>query len=145
MIRATREQVYAALFAKLQSVTGLATVSRRLQGVQDVPPENFPAAFQLQGQQTARYQGATPSLLTWKADWLLYVHDADLSSAPSIQLNALIDAAANVLTPAPGFERQTLGGLVEYCAVDGNIQVFEGVLGDRAVAVLPITIVLAGF
>jgi hypothetical protein len=145
MIRATREQVYAALFAKLQSVTGLTTVSRRLQNVQDVQPESFPAAYQLQGQQMAKYQGATPSLLTWKADWLLYVHDADLSSAPSTQLNALIDAASNVLTPAPGFERQTLGGLVEYCAVDGNIQVFEGVLGDRAVAVLPITIVLAGF
>jgi hypothetical protein len=145
MSRATRETVYAALFAKLQTLPGLVTVSRRLQNVQDVQPEQFPAAFQLQGSQEAKFSGNTPSTYTWKADWLLYVHDDDPTSAPSIQLNTLIDAACALLDPSPATNRQTLGGLVEYCAIDGNIQVFEGVLGNRAVAVLPITIVLPGF
>jgi hypothetical protein len=145
MSRPTREAVYAALFAKLQSLPGLVTVSRRLQNVQDVQPESFPAAFQIQGEQQSRYSGNTPAVFTWKADWLLYVHDSDPTTAPSTQLNNLIDAATALLTPGPGQPRQSLGGLVEYCAIDGSVQVFEGVLGDRAVAVLPITIVLPGF
>lgn len=145
MTRATREAVYAALFAKLQGLPGLVTVSRRLQNVQDVQPESFPAAFQLQGEQQSKFSGNTPAIFTWRADWLLYVHNDDQSSAPSTQLNTLIDAACALLNPSPALNRQTLGGLVEYCAIDGNIQVFEGVLGNRAVAVLPITIVLPGF
>lgn len=145
MSRATREAVYAALFAKLQSLPGLVTASRRLRNVQDVQPEEFPAAFQLQGPQDAKYSGNTPAIFTWKADWLLYVHNDDPASAPSTSLNTLIDAACALLNPPPGSNKQTLGGMVEYCAIDGAIQVFEGVLGDRAVAVLPITLVLPGF
>ena len=145
MTRATREAVFAALFAKLQSLPGLVTVSRRLRNVQDVQPEEFPAAFQLQGNQDARFSGNTPATFTWKVDWLLYVHNDDPTAAPSTDLNALIDAACALLNPPPGSARQTLGGLVEYAAIDGAIQVFEGVLGDRAVAVLPITLVLPGF
>ena len=143
MTRATREIVYSALFAKLQSVPGLVTVSRRLKNVQDVQPEEFPAAYQLQGEQLNKYTGTTPAVYTWKCDWLLYAYSADPTIAPSTALNNLIDAAVAVL--APPFGKQTLGGLVEYCAIDGNIHVFEGVLGDRAVAVLPIVIVLPGF
>lgn len=145
MSRATREAVYSTLFAKLQSVPGLTTVSRRLQNVQDVQPEAFPAAYQLQGKQSTKYAGANPASNSWRADWLLYAYDSDPASAPSIQLNSLIDAAVAVLAPPPGFDKQSLGGLVEYCAIDGDIEVFEGVLGDRAIAVLPIVIVLAGF
>ena len=143
MIRPSRETVYAALFAKLQSVAGLTTVSRRLQNVQDVQPENFPAAFQLQGEQQNKYTGNTPTIYTWKCDWLLYAYSADPTVAPSTALNVLIDAAVAVL--APVFGKQTLGGLVEYCAIDGSIQVFEGVLDNRAVAVIPIAILLPGF
>lgn len=145
MSRATREAVYAALFAKLQTLPGIVTVSRRLQNVQDVQPESFPAAFQLQGEQQSRYSGNTPSVFTWKADWLLYAHSDDPTVPPSTQLNTLIDAACALLDPPPGQNKQSLGGLVEYCAIDGSIQVFEGVLSDRAVAILPISIVLPGF
>ena len=144
MNNASREAVYSALFAKLQAVPNLKTVSRRLQNVQDVQPENFPCAFQMQGEQANKYSGTgVPTVYTWKCDWLLYSYSDDPTIAPSTALNALIDAAVAIL--APPFGKQTLGGLVEYCAIDGNIQVFEGVLGDRAVAVLPITILLPGF
>lgn len=145
MSRATREAVYAALFAKLQALPGVVTASRRLRNVQDVQPECFPAAFQLQGNQDARFSGANPTTNTWRADWLLYAYDDDPTAAPSTKLNAMIDDAVALLAPPPGFDKQTLGGLVEYAAIDGSIQVFEGVLGDRAVAVLPITLVLPGF
>jgi hypothetical protein len=108
-------------------------------------PENLPAAFQLQGDQGMQFKGSTPTVNTWKADWLLYAHTSDLSIAPSTVLNGMVEAATAALAPSPAIGRQTLGGLVEYCAIDGNIQIFEGVLGDRAIAIVPISIVLAGF
>jgi hypothetical protein len=60
-------------------------------------------------------------------------------------LNGMIEAATAALAPSPAITRQTLGGLVEFCAIDGSIQIFDGVLGDRAIAIVPISIVLGGF
>ena len=73
----------------------------------------------------------------------MYVRQADQTQPPSATLNPLIDAACAVLQPA--FGKNTLRGLVEYVAIDGDIEVFEGVLGDRALAILPLKIVLGGF
>jgi hypothetical protein len=142
---ASREAVYGALFALLQGVPGLKNTSRRLVNVQDVAPESLPAAYQLQGEQMAQYQGATPTRFIWKATWLIYVAETDQTLPPSSTLNPIVDAAVAALAPPAGDDRQTLGGLVEYAALEGTVQVFEGVLGDRAVAVLPISIVLPGF
>jgi len=146
MSRATREQVFAALYAQLQTLPGLATVSRRLVSIEDVPDENFPAAYQMQGNQKLTFQGSTPTLNVWSASWLLYVRQADPAQAPSAMLNPLIDAACAVIQPQPAaLAKNTLGGLVEYVAIDGDIEIFEGVLGDRALAILPLKIVLGGF
>lgn len=145
MSRATREAVFAALFAELKTLPGLMTVSRRLVSIDDVPDENFPAAYQMQGNQKLEFQGATPTLNAWSASWLLYVRQPDQTEPPSALLNPLIDAACALLAPAAAFSKNTLGGLVEYVAIDGDIEVFEGVLGDRALAILPLKIVLGGF
>lgn len=145
MSRATREQVYAALFAKLQAVPGLVTVSRRLKNVQDVQPEEFPAAFQLQERQSLKYQGSVPTRATLRASWLFYAYSSDPSVAPSTALNNLVDAACSILEPGSTQQPNTLGGLVEYTAIAGDIEVFEGVLGDRAIAIVPVEIILAGF
>ena len=58
----------------------------------------------------------------------------------------MIDAVLAALKPADGpIVRNTLSGTVEYAAVKGNIEVFEGVLGDRALAIVPIKILVPGF
>lgn len=145
MSRATREQVFAALFAKLQSVPGLLTVSRRLQAVQDMQPENLPAGFQMQGKQAVAYKGSVPAASDMSATWALYGYSDDPTVAPSTVLNNLVDAACAAIAPPAYTDKQTLGGLVEYAAIDGDIEIFEGVLGDRAVALIPLRIILAGF
>lgn len=144
-MKATREQVFAALFAQLQTVPGLVTVSRTLQNAQDMPPEQMPAAFQLQGKQAVTYKGAVPAFAVMEAQWLFYASNTDPNVAPSTVLNGLLDAACAALAPPGPMDKQSLGGLVEYTAIDGDIEVFEGVLGDTTIAVLPIKIVLAGF
>lgn len=144
-MRPSRESIFSALFAQLQTIPGLQTVSRRLQNVQDMAPESMPAAFQIQGAQEMKFKGDVPAVGDWSASWILYASATDTTQAPSTQLNALVDAALAVLVPKPYADRQTLGGLVEYAAVDGKIDIFEGVLGDRAVAVIPIRLIVAGF
>jgi len=145
MSRATREQVFAALFDVLKTLPGITTVSRRLKNVEDVQPEQFPAAFQMQDEQQATYKGTTPTIFVWKATWLLYAYESDDDTPLSPALNALVDAATAVLAPAPGFDANTLSGLVTHAGIEGTIRIFEGVLGDRAVAVIPISIQLPGF
>lgn len=142
---ASRESVYTALFAILQGAYAWQTVSRRLQNVQDMQPEMLPAAFQLQGAQQLKYEGSTPTVQTWEAQWLLYSYSADPTVAPSTALNAMVDAALAVLAAPSPLQKNTLGGLVEYAAADGSVDIFEGVLGDRAIAVVPIRIVVPGF
>ena len=145
MSRASRESIYAALFAQLQSMSGLATSSRRLKNIQDMQPEELPAAFQVQEKQPVKYTGSTPAKLTLRASWLLYAYSGDVTVAPSTVLNNLLDQADALLTPKNPGLRNTLGGLVEYAAISGDIDIFEGVLGDRCLAIVPIEIVLAGF
>lgn len=144
-MRPSRESVFAALFVSLQGAYAWQTASRRLQNVQDVQPEAFPAAFQMQGNQAMKYKGDTPAVGDWNASWILYAYSVEPLIAPSVQLNAMVDAALAALTPTPAGVRNTLGGLAEYCAAEGNIEIFEGVLGDRAIAIIPIRILVAGF
>ena len=144
-MKATREQVFGALFGVLQTVPGIVTVSRRLQNVQDMQPEELPAAFQLQGKQALEYKGAVPTVADMTATWALYGYSGDPAVPPSTVLNNLIDAACAALAPPAYTDKQTLGGLVEYAAIDGDIEVYEGILADKAVALLPIRLLLAGF
>lgn len=143
MSRATREQVFSALFAQLQSLQGLVTCSRILQNVQDMQPETLPAAFQLQGKQTTVYRGDVPTRTELSATWAIYAGTVD-GVPPTTPLNALVDAACAAIAPT-GALKQQLGGIVEYAAIDGDIQIFEGILGNRAVALVPIKLILAGF
>lgn len=82
-----------------------------------------------------------------EAAWVLYNYSDDPNVAPSTGLNVLVDAALAALTPTPQYPmaKNTLGGLVEYAAVVGSIEIYEGVLGNFAVAIIPIKINLAGF
>ena len=95
----------------------------------------------------AKKSTSLPPVMEWKAHWFLYGYSVDPGIAPSTVLNALIDATvgpSGVLTPV-GQDSQTLGGLVTDAAVSGDIKVFEGLLGDRCVAIIPIRILVPGF
>lgn len=139
------ETVFAALYAKLAGVANFITAGRRLVNVQDLNPEQFPAAFQLEGKQTFKYSPNSPPVLTLRASWVLYTYQTDPTAAQSTPLNLLLDAVRTALAPTPGLIKNTLGGLVEYVAIDGDIEIFEGVLGERAVAIVPLVLVMPGF
>jgi|SRR6185437_3978582 len=138
-----REPIYAALFALLSGAAGFSTVGRRLQSWEDTPAQ--PALFQIQAGEKAseKFPGAP---LRWQLSvraWIYCQSDASPTSVPSSVLNPLVDAVVAALSPTPAGEKQTLGGLVLNAWVDGEIRIFEGVLGQQAVAIIPISILAA--
>ncbi len=64
--------------------------------------------------------------------------------SPGEVLNPLLDAIEVALAPDNIVTRKcTLGGLVQHCWIEGTVETFEGTLGDREVAIVPIIIKFA--
>jgi hypothetical protein len=136
-----RESIYSALWALVSGIPGLVTASRRLVHWSDVPPEAQPALFQAQKDQAAEPHLGLPTKWRLRAELFLYVNSgADMTLVPATQLNNFVDAIDAALAPPIGQVAQTLGGLVQYCRISGEVLTDEGVLGPQAVAIIPIEI-----
>lgn len=138
----TRETIYAALFSKLVTATGVVTSSRILRMYSEVDPKDQPALFQIQTGETPTQQKTMPVKWTLTVDIYLYIHrGGDPKVIPSQKLNEMVDAIEYALRPdIGGF--QTLGGLVSHCWISGKIQTSEGILGEQEVAIIPIEMYL---
>lgn len=138
-----REPVHAALFAKLEAIADFKTASRRFKHWTDVNPPDHPALFL-----TSRTEVATQKPVIGTPVWdiafdvALYVHTGgDVAVAPASLLNTLLDAIEKAMRPDDlAKNKNTLGGLVEHCWIEGQIQTDEGVLGDQGVAIVPILV-----
>ncbi len=143
MSTVSREAIYAALFAQVSGIAGLALASRRLQHWTDVRPVNQPALFQVQKAEQVSEAPGMPTRLVLEAAFYLYVSSgSDTEVVPATQLNGFVDAIFAALAPDPATGQQTLGGLVEQCRVSGKIETDEGTLGSQAVAIIPVEITL---
>lgn len=141
-----REAIFVALFDLLKAVPGITVAERRLRHWSDVQSAEQPYLCLAQGGQTAQ-QGdpakGVPTKWTLEADIYLYALTTG-GQTPSTVLNPIVDAVESALQPQyPDIEKyQTLGGLVQHCWIEGNIDTDEGTLGDQAVAVIPIKILV---
>lgn len=136
-----REAIYAALFALLAGAASFATSSRRFRLWADVAAADQPALFlRVTSEEASTEFPGLPK--RWKLSCEVYVYwrsdGADDAIADQAG-NALRDALQAALDPVPG-ERQTLGGLVYDCRIDGKTVIDDGALDQQALAVIPITI-----
>lgn len=140
-----REAIYSALFARLQNAYEWATASRILEHWSDVPSIQQPAMFLTQVNEQAITQTRQPTRWMLSAKVYLYAHSQTQNGVPpSIILNNLLDAITNAMKPENAVkEVQDLGGLVEYARIEGVIETDEGLLGEQAVAIIPISILTA--
>jgi hypothetical protein len=134
-----RESIYAALFALVSAVPGINTRSRRLKMWTDVAPADQPALFMAQVGEAAETLTTLPTRWHLHVELYLYAHTQDSAQSPASVLNPLVDAIVALIMP-PNQEKQTLGGLAHYCRVSGQIKTDEGVLGDQAVAIIPVEV-----
>ena len=139
------ESIYQALFNRLSGIDGFKTTSRRLRHFNNVQPEDRPALFVTQGNQTEVPVKGLDAKVELEAEVYIYIHETDQAIPPSVQLNQMIDKVRKAIAPEfPEMcEYQTLGGLVEHCWIEGTIEVFEAVenmLDDQGIAIVPIRI-----
>ena len=140
-----REQIYAALFTTLQSALGskFATISRRWRMPEQVSPESRPALFQVQtGERAKTNANGEPIIWIAAVDLVIYTQGSgDEQTIPSQELNTLLDAVEAALAPpANGDGKQTLGGFVSHCRLQGSARITENVNGSAAMAVVPVEI-----
>jgi hypothetical protein len=138
----SRETIYAALFAKLAAIPGLKLSSRRLKHYTDVPGQHQPALFTEQRNEgTAQAALGLPGKRTLRVYVWLYVRVDDHAAIPATTLNAWLDAVDLALAPdASG--KQTLGGLVSHCWVNGITETDDGSLDSQAIARIPVEILV---
>lgn len=143
-MRVDREAIYEALFAKLSGIEGLKTKSRKLKHWNDVPSSAQPALFMAHKSEHTDPSNPTrgiPPKKTLNVDVYVYVNTSG-NQTPSTVLNEYLQKIDDALLPdtPPQTGLCTLGGLVHHCWIEGATETDEGVLGDQAVAIIPIRI-----
>ncbi len=146
-----RETVMAALVALLESVvfaqpvngqTGFVSVSRRLKLLSEVPKSQRPALFIAEHREQQNYQSeALPPKTTLSVDLFIYIDAGDRNTIPASALNTIMDALDAALMASPAANnRQSLGGLVSHCRVDGAVLKDPGDLDGDGLLWVPLKI-----
>lgn len=161
----TREEVFKALFAKVDLVTWsnadaghqiytgrtFITKSRRLKLFNEVPATQQPSCMQAEHADNVTQVTNMPYKQIWTADWFIYQCTGnDPKATPTIENNLIIDACFEALRPRiepgvswdPGNPRQTLGGLVYHCYINGEIFKDPGDIDKQGMIVIPITMLI---
>jgi hypothetical protein len=138
---ATREPIYAALFALVSGAADFVTATRRVKDYSDVDTALQPAILQMETGERWSEPGVPPQTVVLTARLFVYCESSDPTEAVSTQINVLLDAVFAALAPPDIEERQTLGGLVFNVAVAGEITIVEGLSGQSE-AMIPLEILL---
>lgn len=138
---ASREIAFTALFIRLQSIGTFKTCTRRLKHWQDVAPEDQPAVYMEHSGEVRQPVRGLPDRIVLEVNLWIYLNTNAEPVGP--QLNPLLDALDAALAPANDGDRtQTLGGLVHHVWIEGQTQIYEGDLGNEAVAIVPVKLLV---
>jgi len=148
---ATRQQVFTALFnflTNLPAPTGTRwnTQSQYLTLWDDVPQANQPAWFLYRGPQnfTQKHVFGVQKLL-WRVSIFIYFRTDGYKSQnfyPDQITDQILDNLEQLFQTEARDGRQTLGGTVWHCWIEGNIVTDPGLVDGQAVIVCPINILL---
>jgi hypothetical protein len=136
------EPIYEGLKALMARAPSLKLVSRRLRHFTQVSSSEHPALFITQkGEQTVNTKGQ-PTKWHLKMDVYLYVHVGDdMEAVPSTALNAVLAEIRALLVPHPvAGVPDGLQGLVSHAWIGEEIELFDGVAGAQAIAVIPLEV-----
>jgi hypothetical protein len=139
----TREQVFQALFARMQTVPGITSYSRRMTYPQQVAPGDMPCLMQWEQPELARGATSLPDRRLWEAWIVVAFVNGDATVAGATIINPMIDAVYAALAIDDfGRNNCTLGGLVHYARIEGPIIKETGDLDSNGLggAVIPIKI-----
>jgi hypothetical protein len=141
-------QALVACLAQAQFATPIngcdswALLSRRLKLWSDVASADQPALFITEhGENLGASSEGLPGKATLNVDLFVYIAAGkDPDCIPARDLNIALDALAACLAPDPVVGRQTLGGLVTHCRIEGRIVKDPGDLDGQGLALVPVKI-----
>lgn len=147
-----RNAIYSALLAQLQALqVGPYQVQVISQGF--VPWDQAdlqPAIYIDPRKEISKYVRGTPIVWTLHMDLWVYVKWADSVEQGTTELANIMDGVDAILSPtgpngSPQTAVNTLGGLVTYCALQGEGDVTSGALNkQQAIARMPVEILVPG-
>lgn len=146
---ATIEQIYAGLFSLASTVTwgtGLTWIKseRRIRLFSDVDKDQQPWLGQAEHDAEYAQVSSLPYKRTFPAEWVIYVATNEDDPAPTTQLNTILQAIEDALAPKVndiGYpKRNTLGGLVYHCYIDGKLLKDPGDIDNQGMMIVPIRI-----
>jgi hypothetical protein len=132
----------ARFAAPINGCDSWALLSRRLKLWSDVASADQPALFITEHAETVSFAADNlPGKTALNVDLFVYVAAGkDPDAVPARDLNLALDAIQACLAPPPGEARQTLGGLVAQCRVEGRVVKDPGDLDGQGLALVPIKI-----
>lgn len=145
-----REPIWEALFALFKAKVGADYVTMSRHHVQPpaLPQEMQPAFFLVQMRETrAPRPAGTPVKLTLNGYIILYFQAPsqmleDIGAETvlgSTTLNAMFKGIDDALQPDnPMTGKLTLGGLVDHCWIEGDVDMDPGIYSQQGAAILPI-------
>jgi hypothetical protein len=151
-LQSTRNAIFSALLAKLQTIQFPPTVGQpTLYSQRFIPWESCtqqPAVMLLEGAQKATEKVFGQKQWRMSAVVLVYYRTGPAMDGPipAQQINDILDAFESALQGQPRTAgRQTLGGLVTHAYIDGTVAYDDGTTDQsyQAVLMVPITIVVA--
>lgn len=140
-----REQVLTALFTLLETSLQFKTFSRRLVRQENVTPAMSPALFLVSHEDDyVRDVIAAPPKRDLKPMIVLYNNAGnDPNAVPEAPINEAIDVLDTLFNGDNALVRKnTLGGLVEACFIEGTIVRGSGDVTGFGSAIIPIRIIL---
>jgi hypothetical protein len=144
----TREQVYTAIFARLQGLPGFVAWTRRMLLPSQVEDQNQPILILWQGPEdtiVGEPQAFRLPIDEWSAAVVIYFINEDVSVAGGTIINPLVDAVRNALGPDDLLNNiNTLGLGIQglWCRVEGTTAIETGDTDSRGLggAVIPIKV-----
>ena len=136
----TRVDIHNALVTLLGNIEGVVTFSDRVKHWDDVSPSEQPAVFLSKGDELSDAGVAARNELLYRL-WV-YVNEQDGLKGPAIKMSQVLDAIHDVIRPEPGQSKRTLQGLISCVEISGQTETDEGTLGNQAVAVVPLKILI---
>jgi hypothetical protein len=149
-----REQIYVALEAFLQKTISAAqyaeavTVTRSVKHYSEVSQALMPYVGILQKGESAVRKRGLDAKVTLQAVLLIYTNGKKIPGvAASTIINNILDTLDNVLDPdaLPGNTQQLgLPGIVEHAWIEGKVEIYEAILVDTSICIVPVHILCTG-
>lgn len=148
-----REAAYAALYTRVQTLTGVQKFSRRMLSLDELSKKHQPAVFMVPTLSTPEINSSgEPTVWRLAADVYIIAPPDQTGNGAEVTLLGLIDQLDAALdlktTEAPRhFHDQaetTLGGVVLKAYVSGPIEIDAGLEGEQGVARIPVEMLLVG-